>query len=50
MEQNNHYLLVPVFGDEAITQSKTFERFKRFKEDREYTEDDKRLGRPLTGV
>lgn len=43
-------MLVQAFGNEALSKSRTFEWFRRFKEDRESVEDDQRLGRPSTAI
>ena len=34
------------FGEQALSQARTFEWFKRFKDGRESVEDDKHSGRP----
>jgi len=41
-------LLKKVYGDECLSRTQVFERFKRFKEGREVVEDDQRPGRPST--
>ncbi|KAJ8958030.1 hypothetical protein NQ318_002034 [Aromia moschata] len=41
-------MLKEVYGNECLSRRQVFERFKRFKEGRETTEDDLRPGRPST--
>lgn len=41
-------MLQEVYGDEAMSRSRVFEWYKRFKEGREDVEDDSRSGRPST--
>ncbi|KAJ8961743.1 hypothetical protein NQ318_021343 [Aromia moschata] len=41
-------MLREVYGNECLSRTQVFEWFKRFKEERETTEDDPRLGRPST--
>jgi hypothetical protein len=43
-----YYMLQIVQGDEAISDSSVFERFKRFKDGHEDLHDDPRSGRPST--
>lgn len=43
-----HRMLTEAFGESALSQARTFEWFKRFKEGRESVEDDKHSGRPST--
>ena len=43
-----HRMLKEVFGDQALSQARTFEWFKRFKDGRESMEDRKHSGRPST--
>jgi tryptophanyl-tRNA synthetase len=41
-------MLNEAFGEQALSQARTFEWFKRFKDGRESVEDDKHSGRPST--
>jgi len=41
-------MLKEAFGEQALSQARTFEWFKHFKDGREYVEDDKHSGRPST--
>ena len=41
-------MLVQVYGREAVSRKCVYEWFKRFREGKETTEDEPRLGRPLT--
>jgi hypothetical protein len=41
-------MLKKAFGEQALSQARTFEWFKRFKDGRESVEDDKYSGRPST--
>jgi len=41
-------MLKEVFGGQALSQARTFEWFKRFKDGRKSVEDDKHCGRPST--
>ena len=41
-------MLKEAFGEQALSQARTFEWFKRFKDGRESVEDDKHSGRPST--
>ena len=43
-----HQMLKEAFGEQALSQARTFEWFKRFKDGRESVEDDKYSGRPST--
>ena len=43
-----HQMLKEAFGEQALSQARTFERFKCFKDGRESVEDDKHSGRPST--
>jgi len=43
-----HRMLKEAFGEQALSQARTFEWFKRFKAGRESVEDDKHSGRPST--
>lgn len=45
-----HRMLQEAFGDAAMSQSRTFLWYKRFKDGRESVEDDERSGRPTTGT
>ncbi|CAK9818665.1 Protein GVQW3 [Anthophora plagiata] len=42
-----YQMLVQPFGDEALSKSKTFEWYKRFKKGRQFVEDVERSGRSL---
>ena len=41
-------MLKEAFGEQALSQARTFEWFKRFKDGREFVEDDKHSGWPNT--
>ena len=41
-------MLKEAFGKQVLSQARTFEWFKRFKDGRESVEDDKHSGRPYT--
>jgi len=41
-------MLKETFGEKTLSQTRTFEWFKRFKDGRKYVEDDKHSGRPPT--
>jgi len=41
-------MLKEAFGEQALSQARTFEWFKRFKDGRESVEDCKHSGRPST--
>jgi len=43
-----HRMLKEAFGEQALSQARTFEWFKHFKDGRESVEDDKHSGRPST--
>ena len=43
-----HRMLKEAFGEEALSQARTFEWFKCFKDGQESVEDDKHSGRPST--
>jgi len=43
-----HRMLMEAFGEQALSQARTFEWFKHFKDGRESVEDDKHSGRPST--
>jgi len=43
-----HRMLKEAFGEQALSQARTFEWFKRFQDGRESVEDDKHSGRPST--
>ena len=43
-----HRMLKEAFGEQALSQARTFEWFKCFKDGRESVEDDKHSGRPST--
>jgi len=43
-----HRMLKDAFGEEALSQTRTFEWFKHFKDGRETVEDDKHSGRLST--
>jgi hypothetical protein len=43
-----HRMLKEAFGKQALSQARTFEWFKCFKDGRESVEDDKHTGRPST--
>ena len=43
-----HQMLKEAFGEQALSQARTFERFKRFKDGQESVEDCKHSGRPST--
>jgi hypothetical protein len=43
-----HRMLEEAFGEQALSQARTFQWFKRFKDSRESVEDDKHSGRPST--
>jgi len=43
-----HQVLKEAFGEQALSQTRTFEWFKRLKDCRESVEDDKHFGRPST--
>jgi histone-lysine N-methyltransferase SETMAR len=45
-----HRMLVEAFGDNAMSQSKTFLWYKRFKDGRTSVDDDERSGRPSTST
>lgn len=45
-----HRMLVEAFGDNAMSQSKTFLWYKRFKDGRTCADDDERSGRPSTST
>jgi hypothetical protein len=43
-----HRMLKEAFGEQPLSQGRTFEWFKRFKDGRESVEDDEYSGRPST--
>jgi hypothetical protein len=43
-----HQMLKEACGEQSLSQARTFQWFKRFKDDRESVEDDKHSGRPST--
>jgi hypothetical protein len=43
-----HRILKEAFGEQTLSQARTFEWFKRFKYGRESVEDEKHSGRPST--
>ena len=43
-----HQMLKEAFGEQDLSQARTFEWFKHFKDGRESVEDDKHSGRPST--
>jgi hypothetical protein len=43
-----HRMLKEAFGEQALSQARAFEWSKRFKDGREFVEDDKYSGRPST--
>jgi len=43
-------MLKEAFGEQALSQARTFDWFKRFKDGRECVKDDKHSGRPSTGT
>jgi hypothetical protein len=43
-----HRMLKDAIGEPALSQARTFDWFKRFKDGRESVEDDKHSGRPST--
>ena len=43
-----HRMLKEAFGEQALSQARTFEWFKRFKDGQESVEDDKHSGQPST--
>jgi len=43
-EAETHWMLKEAFGEQALSQARTFEWFKRFKDGRESVEDDKHSG------
>jgi len=43
-------MLQETFGDNAMSQSKTFLWYKRFKDGRKSVDDDERSGRPSTSI
>jgi hypothetical protein len=43
-----HRMVKEAFGEQALSQARTFEWFKRFKDGRESVEDDKHYGRPYS--
>ena len=43
-----HQMLKEAFGEQALSEARTFEWFKHFKDGRESVEDDKLPGRPST--
>jgi hypothetical protein len=45
-----HRMLKEAFGEQALSQARTSERFKRFKDGQESVEDHKHSGRPSTGT
>jgi hypothetical protein len=48
MPIDTHEMVQTVYGDEALSRSSVFERFKCFKDGREDLQDDPRSGRPST--
>ncbi|RLU18027.1 hypothetical protein DMN91_010269 [Ooceraea biroi] len=43
-------MLQTAFGDQAMSQNRVFEWYRRFRDGRENTEDDPRSGRPSTAI
>ena len=47
---DTQWMLKEAFGEQALSQARTFEWFKHFKDGRESVEDDKHSGRPSTCI
>jgi len=47
-EAETHQTLKEAFGEQALSQARTFEWFKHFKDGRKSVEEDKHSGRPST--
>jgi transposase len=41
-----HEMMKNLYGDQCISRTRCYERFKRFKDGRQSTHDERRLGRP----